>query len=221
MALYDKEAATYDDWFKTPQGKFMDKLESELVIEMLKPLPGTRILDVGCGTGNMSVQLAKLGCTVIGIDVSENMLLKAHQKGKDLPVHFEKMNASNLNFLTDYFDAVVSVTAFEFIKYPEAAFCEMLRVVKPNGSIVVGTLNKNSKWGELYSSVEFRKKTIFRRACLRSKNDLENYCPEKLVDLKECLHIPPGAEPTDFNDSNEQKLAKTNPGGFLCALWKK
>ena len=50
-ALFDAWTDRYDRWFETPTGRLVRKYESALVVELLDPLPGERILDVGCGTG--------------------------------------------------------------------------------------------------------------------------------------------------------------------------
>ena len=60
--IFDVQMAeTYDDWYKTPKGRLVDKIEKEVIYEFLKPQPGMKILDIGCGTGNLSLELAKLG----------------------------------------------------------------------------------------------------------------------------------------------------------------
>ncbi|AMP20963.1 hypothetical protein AZF37_07130 [endosymbiont 'TC1' of Trimyema compressum] len=76
MAIFDKDASIYDAWFDMKLGKYADVVETAIAFDLLKPQKGMRILDVGCGTGNFSIKLAKLGCEVTGIDVSEEMLKK-------------------------------------------------------------------------------------------------------------------------------------------------
>jgi len=57
----DQMANEYDSWYKTPKGRVVDKIEKEVMYEFLKPQPGMEILDIGCGTGNLSLELARLG----------------------------------------------------------------------------------------------------------------------------------------------------------------
>ncbi|MBI9066112.1 MAG: class I SAM-dependent methyltransferase [Salinivirgaceae bacterium] len=221
MAIYDIESLSYDDWYQKPIGKFIDKLQTKLIFDALKPNSEMKILDVGCGTGNFSIKLAKLGCDVIGVDVSEAMLKKARENANTTTISFKKMKATKLNFSDNYFDAVISITAFEFIENNQLAFNEMMRVCKPNAPIIIGTLHKNSSWGNLYESDEMRKNSIFKYAKLKSKADLQKYDSLSLISISECLHMNPTFIEKDFTLENEQQLKNQNPGGFICGLWKK
>lgn len=82
MSVFDKDSSTYDQWYSTPLGKHADEAETRCALELLKPTAGMRILDAGCGTGNFSLGLARLGCSVTGIDISEKMLAFAREKAQ-------------------------------------------------------------------------------------------------------------------------------------------
>ena len=64
----------------------------------------TRILDIGCGTGRHSIELAKRGYTVVGIDLSESQLKRAKEKASEqnLQIIFQKHDARNLPFLHEF-----------------------------------------------------------------------------------------------------------------------
>lgn len=223
MTFFDKEANSYDEWYKTKFGNFVDKVETELAFKLFKPEKGMKILDIGCGTGNFSIKLAKEGCKVIGIDISEEMLKKARRKAQmmNLDIEFYKMDLYDLKFQDKSFDAVFSMAAFEFVKEPLKALDEMFRVAKDGAQILIGTISKDSKWGELYLSEEVQKNTVFKYADFKTLEDLKALRNDKLVDFGECLFIPPSANEEDITMENEIRLSQGERGGFICALWKK
>ncbi|WIF94040.1 class I SAM-dependent methyltransferase [Caminicella sporogenes] len=223
MAVFDKEANSYDSWYKTKFGSFIDMVETDLAFKLFKPKRGMRILDIGCGTGNFSIKLAKMGCKVIGIDISDEMLKIARKKAKKegLDIEFYNMDVYNLRFEDDYFDGAFSMAAFEFIKEPERAIEEIFRVVKKKSQIMIGTINKDSKWGKLYLSEEFQKNSVFKYADFKTLDDLKKLKPEKLIKTGQCLFISPYAKENEITIENEKKLSKTEKGGFICALWIK
>lgn len=223
MAFFDKEAGLYDSWYDTKLGSFIDKVETDLAFKLFNPKKGMKILDIGCGTGNFSMKLAEKGCKVIGIDISDEMLSRAREKAEKLglDIEFYNMDVYNLDFEDQTFDAAFSMAAFEFIKKPEMALNEIFRVVKSGSEVMIGTINKDSEWGQLYLSEEVQKNTVFKYADFKTLEDLKSLKCEKLVDSGECLFIPPNAEEEDINTENEIKLSQSERGGFICALWKK
>lgn len=223
MAIFDQEAIGYDDWYKTKLGGFVDQVETDLAFSLFKPGPGMKILDVGCGTGNFSIKLAEAGCKVTGIDKSEEMLSIARKKAKDkgLDIDFRVMDVYDLDFPDESFDAVFSMAAFEFIKEPQKAYDEMYRVLKGNSHLLIGTINKDSKWGDLYLSEEFQENSAFKYADFKTMEDLKSWNAEEVIANGECLFIPPNTPEKDISLSLEEELSKSESGGYICALWKK
>ncbi|WP_010492615.1 methyltransferase domain-containing protein [Paenibacillus elgii] len=83
------------------------------ILTLLQPRPGERILDVGCGNGNLTAEIAAAGAIPIGIDLSEEMVRQARQKYPEL--NFQVENACH--YRTDVrFDAVFSNAALHWIK---------------------------------------------------------------------------------------------------------
>ena len=223
MAVFDKEAIHYDQWYKSKLGNFVDKVETELAFFLFKPTSGMKILDVGCGTGNFSIKLAEMGCKVVGIDVSEEMLNKARKKAKDkgLDIEFYKMDVYNMDFSEESFDGVFSMAAFEFIKDPQKAYDEMYRVLKKNGNLLIGTINRESKWGELYLSKPFQENSVFKYADFKSIEDLKSWNNKEVVDSGECLFISPNTREDNISMGLEKQLSSSERGGFICVLWQK
>lgn len=224
MSFFDPIANEYDLWYEKPLGKFVDEVETKLALELFQPKPGMYVLDVGCGTGNFSIKLAKLGVKVVGIDISEEMLKIAREKAKrfGLQIEFVKMDVYSLQFPSDHFDGVFSMATFEFIHEPKRAFEEMMRVLKPSGHLLIGTINKDSPWGELYEERAKQDPTsVFRHASFKTEKDLEELDPKNLVKIAQCVFIPPNASEEQLNWDEEKRLSKTQRGGFIVALWRK
>jgi ubiquinone/menaquinone biosynthesis C-methylase UbiE len=99
--------------------------------------PGSRFLDVGCGTGRWVRRYAQLGFRPIGVDATAGMLRTARQNGTTQPLTVGWANG--LPFADASFDAVSDVTVIQHIHYSlqPAALEEMLRVLKPEGRLIL------------------------------------------------------------------------------------
>lgn len=101
------------------------------VVEWLAPQSGERILDLGCGDGALSVKLAAMGCEVIGVDSSAEMIHAARALGLDARV----VNGTALAF-SDEFDAVFSNAALHWMGQPERVIDGVWAALKPGGRFV-------------------------------------------------------------------------------------
>jgi len=117
----------------------------------------TKILDIGCGTGRHSIELAKRGYTVVGIDLSESLLQRAKEKAaeQNQQIIFQKHDARNLPFFHE-FDLVIMLCegAFPLMETDEMNFQILQNAAKalnPNGKLIFTTLNGLFP---LYHSVE-------------------------------------------------------------------
>ena len=104
----------------------------DLVIPSGRPLDA---LDVGCGTGFLSLEMAARGHRVSGIDFAPAMLAAAQRKAaaQRLSVHFEEGDAEQLPFPPGSFDLVISRHVLWTLPHPEAAIDEWIRVLRPGG----------------------------------------------------------------------------------------
>ena len=134
---YDRWAMVYDD-DQNP----LQALEGPLVQQACGNVQGLRVLDMGCGTGRHTLWLAQAGAEVTGIDFSEAMLAKAHEKAKgysiDLIVHDLHQR---LPFETGQFDMVVSGLVLEHIADLAHYFSEIARVLGNPGRAVVSAMH--------------------------------------------------------------------------------
>lgn len=103
------------------------------LLELLAPHEGERILDVGCGTAQLTAQIAARGCDVLGIDRSREMIEQAKRNCPDL--RFEIADVTT--FTSDVpFDAVFSNATLHWVKPPEAAAARIFAALKPRGRFV-------------------------------------------------------------------------------------
>lgn len=104
------------------------------LIEILAPKPGERILDVGCGTGQLTQQIGERGADVLGVDSSPDMIGQARQNFPRL--RFALQDAVSMTFDSE-FDAVFSNAALHWILNAEAAAESMSRALRTGGRLVL------------------------------------------------------------------------------------
>lgn len=226
MADFDQKAPEYDAWYQTQKGALVDALETECAFSLFQPTDGMRVLDAGCGTGNFSLKMAALGATVEGIDLSEPMIGYAKEKAAASPyagqLHFQVGDLYALPFADESFDAVLSMAAFEFIHEDQRALDEFMRVVKPGGRVLIGTITGNSDWGLEYQSHMPREDSVFHHAAFKTADEMRALLSEQLLASAESVFLPfatPEAEATrELDDAYREKGAV---GAFVCLLWEK
>ena len=103
------------------------------LVDLLAPKKGERILDLGCGTGTLTAEIANRGAAVLGIDRSEQMIAQAKEKFPAL--RFEVLDATQLNFDSE-FDAVFSNAVLHWIPEAEKVASGVARALKPHGRFV-------------------------------------------------------------------------------------
>jgi SAM-dependent methyltransferase len=101
--------------------------------------PGERILDVGCGSGQVAIELVRgaPGTTAVGVDLSSAQLEVARSRAGDLPVEFVQADAQVHDFGEASYDVVVSRTGTMFFSDPAMAFANLARATKPGGRLVM------------------------------------------------------------------------------------
>jgi trans-aconitate methyltransferase len=123
-------AQTWDPATYARNARFVSDLGSP-VVELLKPQPGERILDLGCGDGALTCKLVELGCEVVGVDSSAAQVEAAKKLGLDARV----ANAEKLTFCEE-FDAVFSNAVLHWIKRADVMLASVIRALRPGGRFV-------------------------------------------------------------------------------------
>jgi SAM-dependent methyltransferase len=102
---------------------------------------GMRVLDVACGTGVVAVTAARLGARVTGLDLTPELLEVARTNATlaSVTIDFHEGDVEQLPFEPGTFDVVVSQFGHMFAPRPDVAISEMLRVLKPGGTIAFST----------------------------------------------------------------------------------
>lgn len=101
------------------------------LLDLLAPVPGERILDLGCGDGALTEKIAAAGADVVGVDASENFIGAARERG----LNAHRMDAHHLPFQTE-FDGVFSNAALHWMLQPDLVLAGVGRALKPGGRFV-------------------------------------------------------------------------------------
>ena len=106
-------------------------------------LNGSKLLDAGCGTGFFSRRSIAAGADVVSVDIGVKLLEEARKKGIRKPV---ASDVTKLSFADNTFDVVISSECIEHTPSPEAAVSELIRVLRPGGTIVLTCPNRFWHW---------------------------------------------------------------------------
>ena len=219
--LFDSWPEKYDRWFETPIGALVKKYENQLLLDLLEPRPQELILDVGCGTGVFTLNILGLGTRVIGLDISQPMLLRAGQKAGKYPFRAVAGDMRFLPFADQCFDRVVSMTALEFIADGQAAVEDMFRVAKKGGVVVATTLNSLSPWADRRKKAADKGHSLFEQMVFRSPDDMRALVPIDAT-VKTAIHFLKDDDPQRASEiEREGKNRGLDTGAFVAARWVK
>ena len=131
--------------------RYAEAAEEEF-IDQLQLKPGTRVLDVACGTGNTAIPAAQRGASVTGVDIASNLLAQARQRAQQAGVsaEFREGDAEQLDFPEASFDVIISVFGAMFAPRPERVAAEFLRVCRPGGTIAMGNWTPTGFVGKIF-----------------------------------------------------------------------
>ena len=131
-----KEAGEYDAGFDRGVNRYYRDLEVKLFLKLLKPRPGQRVLDIGCGSGISLEPLLDRGLNLTGLDPSPYMLDRALDRIGER-ADFHRGFAEDLPFDDNAFDTAFFFTSLEFSNRPAKAIEEACRVAKDQVVICV------------------------------------------------------------------------------------
>ena len=143
--LFDRYYKKYDAWYDRNKFVYLSELEA---IKKALPRRG-KGLEIGVGTGRFAHALS----IRTGIDPSKNMIEIARKRG----VNVRLGSGERLRFKNATFDYLAIIITICFVKDPEKVLKEARRVLKKNGKIILGIIDKDSFLGEFYQ----KKKSVF------------------------------------------------------------
>jgi ubiquinone biosynthesis O-methyltransferase len=170
----------YVQWRSSEIGAITERLERQLILELVGDVSGRRVLDVGCGDGEFAVELTKRHAIVVGIDASSEMIdaAKGRSKLQKTDAAFQVATAEHLPFSAEQFDVVTAITILCFVDDAASIFREMARVLRPGGRLVIGELGKWSTWAAGRRLRAFLGSPLWRRGRFRTAIELRKLAEE-------------------------------------------
>jgi ubiquinone/menaquinone biosynthesis C-methylase UbiE len=157
-ALKARMKATWESGDYGQFAKYLEKGALEF-FDRLSLVPGSKILDIGCGAGQLTIPAAQRWFDVTGIDLAQNLVDQANERAKSvgLILDIRQGDAESLPFPDNSFDAVFSLIGSMFAPRPELVATEMVRVCRPHGKVIMGNWTPEGVVGKLFKIVaDFR-----------------------------------------------------------------
>ena len=116
---------------------------------------GARLLDVGCGSGQLALMAARDRVRVTGVDIAENLIERAQARAnaERLEAHFEVADAEDLPYPDESFDFVVSLIGAMFAPRPGLVAHELTRVCAPGGTLAMANWTAEGFIGQMFRTI--------------------------------------------------------------------
>lgn len=151
QVLKDRLKAT---WQAGDYGHFAQYLEEGALdfLDRLRVAPGTRMLDVACGAGQIAIPAARNGVKVTGVDIAANSIARARERAaaEGLDARFDEGDAEMLPYADGEFDLVVSLIGAMFAPRPDRVAAELIRTCRPGGRIVMANWTPEGHVGQMF-----------------------------------------------------------------------
>lgn len=213
-----KDAIAYSNWLNQPSLRFSVELESQLMIDMLQPVKGQSVLEIGCGTGTRLMPLLNCGLKVTGLDPSPYMLDIAC-RDLNKRVDFYRGYAEDLPFDDNSFEYACIILTLEFVDDFKKAIEEACRVAKDK--VFIGFLNKHAievmqlRFKRLFTD------SIYRQARFFSISELKSHIRYRLgkvpVTCRTVSHFPSNSG-TICRKIEQYRLIQRVPFGAFAGM---
>jgi len=160
---------------------------------------GINVLELGCGTGQLSLFLARGNRNIYGVDISEGSLKLGEQfrsRNEINNVYFMKMDVFDLKFKKNFFDFTISNGVLHHTKDVREAFNCLVEVTKPGGLIVIGLYHKYGRFVTTLKQrlAKFLGKYVFlldkTSLKIKSKDKRNAWVTDQFLNPHETLHLP-------------------------------
>lgn len=207
---YEKEAHDYDNEFYVKKEKYSTlRYRHNYILKMLSGIeikPDAKILDVGCGPGEMIKDIMLFNRQIYGIDIASEMVQIANERIKnisknDLQAYIAEGDIENLQFEDQFFDVIICSGVVEYLKDDTMWLSEINRTLKTNGYLIINITNKYSIRRWTVPVIEFIKSNKLVYAVL-------NFTKEKIL-KKGKLHYFP-FKPRTHSPNKFDKLMNEN-----------
>ena len=147
----------HTSWTAGDYDRFSRYMESGAAAfyERLNIPPGSFLLDVGCGSGQLALLAARDGIRVTGVDIAENLIERANARAdaEGIPAVFQVADAEALPFPEGSFDVVASLIGAMFAPQPDRVAAELLRVCVPGGTIAMANWTAAGFVGQMFKCI--------------------------------------------------------------------
>ena len=144
-------------WEAGDYGYFAQYLELGALefLDRQRIAPGSKLLDVACGAGQITIPAAKNGIEVTGLDLAQNLVDQARKRALEegVFIQIDQGDAEDLPYEAESFDAVLSLIGAMFAPRPHLVASEMIRVCRPGGKIIMGNWTATSFVGQMFKII--------------------------------------------------------------------
>jgi SAM-dependent methyltransferase len=209
--IFDILTDKYDAWYDSEDGRPLYESELKCLRPMVESSPGP-ILEIGVGTGRFAMHFPD----VTGIDPSPNALRMAKTRGvKTVPGYGE-----NLPFEDGSFGCILIIVTLCFVDRPLHVLREAKRVLKKDGSIIIGLVPGDSAWGAFYEEKKRAGHPFYSNARFYTLKDVEDMLQTtglKIAKIGSTLL----QKPDEPRRAEEPAECYVKGAGFLCIEAKK
>lgn len=208
---FSLHAEDYDRWFDDPRGLMLFELEVKAMRLLMKDM-SPPFLEIGVGSGRFA---AALGIRY-GVEPAEALLEMAKKRG----VRVERAFGEKLPFPKDLFGGVFILFTLCFVKEPTMVLSEAKRVLRNGGALIIGIINKESRWGELYQTKKTEGHSIYQYARFYSIKEVVSLVKDSGLTV-EAYSSTLCQPPSDMSHEEAAHNGLVEDAGFVCIRARK